>query len=65
MAIKKQSILLIAIVVAGLTHAQKPSTTNQPAVQQTVRKIFDALSNRDSVNLKLCGTDDIALYEYG
>jgi hypothetical protein len=61
----KTLLLFIAIVVAGLLQAQQSLTKNQKAVQQTVIKLFDALSNRDSVNLKLCCTDDIALYEYG
>ena len=34
-------------------------------VQQTVIKMFDALSNRDSVSLKAHCTADITLYEYG
>lgn len=45
--------------------AQKPLTASQQAVQQTVIQMFDALSNRDSVRLKLYCTDDITLYEYG
>lgn len=40
-------------------------TASQQAVQQTVIKLFDALSNRDSVSLKAHSTTDISLYEYG
>ena len=45
--------------------AQEQLSTNQKEVQQTVIKMFDALSNRDSVSLKLYCTADITLYEYG
>lgn len=58
-------LLLITFSFTGLLQAQQPLTKNQQAVQQTVIKMFDALSNRDSVNLKLYSADDIALYEYG
>lgn len=34
-------------------------------VQQTIIKFFEALSNRDSTNLKHYITDDILLLEYG
>ena len=62
---KKIIPLLIAIVLTGQLYAQQPLTTNQQAVQQTVIKMFDALSNRDSIDLKNYCTADIALYEYG
>ena len=45
--------------------AQEQFTSKQQAVQQTVIKLFDALSNRDSVSLKANSTADITLYEYG
>ena len=56
---------MIAIVLAGQLYAQGQLTRNQQAVQQTVIKLFDALSNRDSVSLKAHSTADITLYEYG
>jgi ketosteroid isomerase-like protein len=69
---KKTIILLIAIILTGQLYAQLvpsiregQSTANQLAVQQTVIKLFDALSNRDSVSLKAHCTADITLYEYG
>ena len=62
---KKIIILLIAIVLTGQLYAQGQLTRNQQAVQQTVIKLFDALSNRDSVSLKANSTADITLYEYG
>lgn len=62
---KKIIILLIAIVLTGQLYVQGQSTANQKAVQQGVIKLFDALSNRDSVSLKAYSTADITLYEYG
>ena len=62
---KKIQLFLIAILFTALLQAQVQSTESQQAVQQTVIKLFDALSNRDSVSLKQYCTDDIALYEYG
>ena len=62
---KKVFILLPAILCIALLQAQQSTTKNQQAVQQAVLKLFNALSNRDSVNLKLFCADDITLYEYG
>ncbi|MBL7708648.1 MAG: nuclear transport factor 2 family protein [Chitinophagaceae bacterium] len=62
---KKLSLLLPAILCLTLLLAQQPTTNKQLAVQQTVVKLFDALSNRDSVSLKAYSTADITLYEYG
>lgn len=63
--IKKISILLIVISGSAMLIAQEPLSSNQQAVQQTVIKLFDALSNRDSTSLKNYCTADITLYEYG
>jgi hypothetical protein len=62
---KKTPIFLFAFSFAVSLWAQKPFTKSQQTVQHTVIKMFDALSSRDSVSLKLYCTDDIALYEYG
>ena len=69
---KKAMSFLIVIVLAVQLHAQLVPplregqlSKQQQAVQQTVIKMFDALSNRDSVSLKNYCTSDIALYEYG
>lgn len=62
---KKKILLLPAILYLVLLQAQQSATTNQQAIQQTVIKLFDALSNRDSVSLKNYSTADITLYEYG
>jgi hypothetical protein len=62
---KKITALLLAISFTGLITAQQQLTKDQQAVQQTVIKMFDALSNRDSVGLKIYCAADIALYENG
>ena len=62
---KKIVALLITFSISFMLMAQLPLTANQQAVQQTVIKLFDALSNRDSVSLKAHCTADITLYEYG
>ena len=62
---KRVPLITIAIVFTGHLFAQEQTSKNQEAVQQTVVKMFDALSNRDSVNLKNYCTKDISLYEYG
>ena len=62
---KKISLLFIVFSMSALLYAQEPLTKNQEAIQQTVVKMFDALSNRDSTSLKDYCTTDITLYEYG
>ena len=62
---KKKSLLIIAIAFAGLLQAQEQLTASQQAVQHTVIKMFNALSNRDSVSLKDYCTTDILLFENG
>jgi hypothetical protein len=62
---KKISLLLIALSTSAILMAQEQLTASQQIVQQTVIKMFDALSNRDSVSLKVYCTADITLYEYG
>ena len=62
---KKISLLLIAFSFSAIMIAQAQLSTSQQAVQQTVIKMFNALSNRDSVSLKTYCSADITLYEYG
>ena len=62
---KKIIHFLIAIVLSVQLHAQKQLSKKQQQIQQVVKNIFDALSNRDSVSLKIYCTADITLYEYG
>lgn len=62
----KNSILfLIAILFAGLVHGQQLPSKQQQEVQQTVIKVFQALSDRDSLALKRYCTPDVTFYEYG
>lgn len=62
---KKIAVLILTISFSILLQAQQLFTKDHQKVQQTVVKMFEALSNRDSVNLKAYCTPDIALYEYG
>ncbi len=63
----KQIALIVFIVsISVLTvKAQGELSGNQKAIQQTVEKVFDALSNRDSLSLKEYCAKDILLFEYG
>lgn len=62
---KKIVLLIITISFSTLLQAQQLFTKHQQEVQQKVIKMFEALSNRDSVGLKAYCATDIALYEYG
>lgn len=62
---KKTAALLPLILCITLLQAQQSLTNKQQAAQQTVVKLFDALSKRDSVSLKAHCTAGITLYEYG
>lgn len=62
---QKITTLIITISFPVLLQAQKTATESQQEVQQIIIKIFDALSNRDSVSLKSYCTDDVQFYEYG
>ncbi len=57
--------LIIATSFPVLLQAQITTTQSQQEVQQTVIKMFDALSNRDSLSLKLHCTNDVQFFEYG
>jgi ketosteroid isomerase-like protein len=63
--LKRIILLIIIISLAPSLQAQQPLTKDQLQVQQTVVNLFEALSNRDSINLKTYCTADITLYEYG
>ncbi len=63
---KKYLLLVSALLISVLAaKAQEKLTEGQKAVQQTVGKVFDALSNRDSLSLKEYCAKDILLFEYG
>jgi len=62
---KKISFLSFVFSISALLPAQEQLTKDQHMAQQTVVKMFDALSNRDSISLKSYCTTDVTLYEYG
>lgn len=62
---KKSILLLIVLVLAEQLHSQQPVAKKEQAVHQTITKLFEALSNRDSISLKNNSTADITLFEYG
>ncbi|MDD1444046.1 nuclear transport factor 2 family protein [Dolichospermum sp. ST_sed3] len=62
---KKIIFLTIAISVTTILQAQQLFSKKQIEIQQTVVKMFEALSNRDSIALKSYCSPDITLYEYG
>ncbi len=65
MTLKKLILVITAISLSILLKAQQLLTKDQQEVQQTVVKMFEALSKRDSISLKAHCTADISLYEYG
>jgi ketosteroid isomerase-like protein len=65
MTLKKITLLIVTISLTTFLQAQQLLTKEQQEVQQTVEKMFEALSKRDSVSLKTHCTTDISLYEYG
>jgi len=63
---KKYLPALIAFFISiNSVRAQQQLTKDQQAVQQTVIKMFDALSNRDTAGLRTYCSSDILLFEYG
>ena len=62
---KKNILLSAAIVIAIVLVAQEQVTKDRLAVQQTIIKLFTALSNSDTAGLKLYSTTDVKFYEYG
>lgn len=61
---QKVKFLFIALLLSATVQAQS-STKEQRAVQQTIEKMFTALTNADTVRLKLYCTGDVRFYEYG
>lgn len=62
---KKIKLFLFTFFCPGFLFAQQPLTSIRQEVQKTVIKMFEDLSNRDSVSLKNHCTMDVTLYEYG
>ncbi len=58
-------ILLLTIFSVGLLQAQQNPTGSRQAIHQTIRNLFESLSNRDSISLKNNCTADILFFEYG
>lgn len=65
MILNKIILLIITISVSTFLQAQQQLGKDKRQVQEAVVKMFEALSNRDSVILKAQCTADITLYEYG
>jgi len=65
MPFKKITFLVITAFLSTFLLAQQSLTKDEREVQQTVINFFEALSNRDSVNLKKYCTADITLFENG
>lgn len=64
--ILKHSLFLLLILICNsvIIHAQSLKQQEQ-IVQQTIIKLFTALSNSDTVSMKLFSTSDVKFYEYG
>ena len=62
---KKTHFLIIAIFFAPLLQGQQLLSKEQQEIQQSVVKMFQALSNRDSIALKSSCSPDVTFYEYG
>jgi ketosteroid isomerase-like protein len=57
-----KKFLTLALLLFTLPLCAQPG---EQEVQQTVTKLFDALSNRDATSLKNSCTTDVRFYEYG
>lgn len=62
---KLLALLLFTFPWALCAQSGVSMSNHEQEVQQTIIKIFDALSNRDAVSLKNNCTDDVGFYEYG
>lgn len=60
----KIKLLLVSLLLSAITSAQTTSS-KQAIVQQTIIKLFTALSNSDTAGLKLHSTSNVRFYEYG
>lgn len=61
---QKINLLFITILISVMVHAQHV-TGEERAVQQSIEKMFAALTNADTIALKLYCTGDVKFYEYG
>jgi len=58
-------VLMFTILLPAYLQAQPGFSPKQQRVQQAVVKMFEDLSNRDAVSLRLDCTPDVTFYEYG
>jgi ketosteroid isomerase-like protein len=58
-------IITVSLISGSVAKSQEKLSDEQKVVQQTVIKMFDALSNRDSVAIKNYCAADVQLFEYG
>lgn len=58
-------LLYIFISASAVLPAQPMLSKDQQEVRQSIVKMFEALSSRDSIALKMYCTDDVTFYEYG
>ena len=63
--LKKTIFLTIAILFSSLLQGQHLFSKEQQEMQQTVIRMFQALSERDSVALRYYCSPDVTFYEYG
>lgn len=56
-------LTLLSLVLSGL--AAQPVNAEEKSVQQTIEKLFTALSNADTAAVKTLVTPDVRFYEYG
>jgi ketosteroid isomerase-like protein len=61
---RKIYLLFIGMLLSAMLHAQNVAREVR-AVQQSIEKMFDALTNADTAALKLYCTGDVKFYEYG
>lgn len=61
---KRQILPLLFLLISNIAFAQA-TNADEKEVQQTVTKIFDALSARDAAGLRTLCTEDVRFNEYG
>lgn len=62
---KKIALLITILATSTIIKAQQLLTKDRQKVQETVIEFFEALSNRDSIDLKKHAAADIVLFENG
>lgn len=64
-SMKKVFLVVTVVIISKSLVLSQELTKDQRSVQNTILRLFDALSNRDSVALKAQCTADVLLFEYG